>query len=154
MRRCMPFENSPTARVRIWLRPTISSNCSVRLSRSACPAGLKEVAEEIQGLARVEVAVEIRFLRQVTDARLGRYVPRRMAEDLDVALGRIQQAQQQLHGGGLAGAVGPEQAEHLAAAHLEVHGVHRARLGPVPEILEDLRQPAHGDDDFGVRVWI
>ena len=48
--------------------------------------------------------------------------------------------EQQLDRGGLAGAVRPEQAEHLAAPHLEVHVVHRARLGPAPEILEDLGQ--------------
>ena len=78
------------------------------------------------------------------------HVPRRMAEDLDVPLGRVQQAEQQLDGGGLAGAVRAEQAEDLAAPHLEIHVVHRARLGPAPEILEDLGQAANGNDDFAV----
>ena len=63
-------------------------------------------------------------------------------------LRRIQQTQQQLDGGGFAGAVRAEQAEHLAAPDLKIHVVHRARLGPVPEILEHLRQPAHGHDDL------
>ena len=62
----------------------------------------------------------------------------------------IEQAQQQLDGGGLAGTIRAEQAEHFAAPHLEIHVVHRARLGPAPEILEDLGQPADGDDDFAV----
>ena len=70
-RRCMPLENSPTARVRVWLRPTISSNCSARLFRSTF-VELEQIAEEIQRLLRVEVAVEIRFLRQIADARLPR----------------------------------------------------------------------------------
>ena len=45
---------------------------------------------------------------------------------------------------------GPEQAEHLAAPHLEIHVIHRARLGPAPEILEDLGQAANGNDHFAV----
>ncbi len=82
----------------------------------------------------------------------------RMAEDLDVAAGGIEQAQQQLDGGGFAGAVRAEQAEDFAAPHLKIHVVHRPRLGPAPEILEDLGQPAHGDDDVRGRrmagcVW-
>ena len=72
-----------------------------------------------------------------------------MAEDLDVPLGGVKQAKQQFHGGGLAGTVRAEQAEHLAAPHVEVHVVHRPRLGPVPEILEHLRQSADGHDDLG-----
>ena len=63
-------------------------------------------------------------------------------------LRRIQQAEQQLDRGGFAGAVRAEQAEDLAAPHFKIHVVHRARLGPVPEILEHLRQPAHGHDDL------
>jgi hypothetical protein len=114
---------------------------------------MKQIAEKIERLARVEVAVKIRFLRQIADARLRLHVARRMAEDLDVALGGIQQAEQQLDRRGFAGAVRAEQAEHLAAPHVEIHVVHRARLGPVPEILEHLRQPAHGHDDlFGLRI--
>ena len=115
---------------------------------------MEQVAEEIQRLARVEIAVEIRFLRQIADARLGLHVPRRMTEDLDVPLGRIQQPEQQLHRGGLARAVRPEQPEHLATPDFEVHIVHRARLGSAPEIFEKFCQPAHGDDDFAVRLRI
>ena len=73
-----------------------------------------------------------------------------MAEDLDVSLGRIQQTEQQLDRRGFAGTVRPEQPEHLAAPDFKIHVVHRARLGAVPEILEHLRQPAHGHDDLAV----
>jgi len=43
---------------------------------------------------------------------------------------------------------GAEQAEDFAAPDFKIHVVHRARLRAVPEILEHLRQPAHGHDDF------
>ena len=69
-------------------------------------------------------------------------------------LRRIQQTEQQLDRGGFAGAVRAEQAEHLAAPDFKIHVVHRARLGAVPEILEHLRQPAHGDDDLAVGLRI
>src|ERR1043166_9085889 len=72
-----------------------------------------------------------------------------MAEDLDVPFRRIQQTEQQLDRRGFSRAVWPEQPKHFAAPHLEIHLVHRARLRPAPEILEDFRQPANGDDDFG-----
>ena len=44
----------------------------------------------------------------------------RLAEDEGLAVGGEEQAEQQLDGGGLAGAVGAEQAEDLAAVDLEV----------------------------------
>ena len=108
----------------------------------------EEVAEEIERLARAEIAVEVALLGQVADARLGLHVARRFAEDGDLALGRVEQAEQHLDGRGFAGTVRPEQPEHLAAAHLEVDVVDRARLGPSPEILEDLGQADGTDDDL------
>ncbi len=53
----------------------------------------------------------------------------------------------------LPGAVGPQQAEHFAAADLEIHVVHGARLGTAPEVLEDLGQSAHLDDRLGDTGW-
>ena len=113
----------------------------------------KQVAEKIQRLARVEVAVEIRFLRQITDARLGLHMTRRFSKDLNVPLRRIQQTQQQLDRRGFAGTIRPEQPKHLAASHLKIHIVHGARLRAAPEIFEHLRQPAHGHDDFAAGLW-
>ena len=55
---------------------------------------IEQAAEEVECLVGIEVAVEIRFLRQVTDARLDRDVPRGVAEHFDVSFRRIQQAQQ------------------------------------------------------------
>src|ERR1039457_4131491 len=84
-----------------------------------------------------------------------------MTENLDLPARRVEQTEQQLDRGGFARAVRAEQTEHFAAPHVEIHVVHRARLGPVPEILEDLRQAADGDDDlpgftipdFRLRIW-
>src|ERR1051325_7432 len=109
---------------------------------------MKQVAEKIERLARVEVAVKIGFLRQIADARLGGHVTRRMAEHFDVPPGRMQQSEQQLHRGGFAGAVRAQQPEHFAAPDLEGNIVHRARLGTAPEVLEDLGQAAHSDHDL------
>src|SRR5579859_3058517 len=72
-----------------------------------------------------------------------------MPEDFNVALGGIKQAEQQLDRGRFAGAVRPEQAEHLAAADLKIHVIDSARLGAAPEILEDLGQPADGYNRLG-----
>ena len=112
------------------------------------PGQMKKIAEKVERLARVEVAVEIRFFRQITDARLGLHMPRRMAEDLDMPARRIKQTEQQLDRGGFAGAIWAKQTEHFAAPHVEIHIVHRARFRTIPEIFEDFRQPANGDDDF------
>jgi len=49
-------------------------------------------------------------------------------EDLRPAGRRPDQAEEQADGGGLAGAVGPEVPEHLAAGHLEVERRQRLRL--------------------------
>src|ERR1017187_5377900 len=112
---------------------------------------MKQIAKKIQCLARIEVAVELRFLRQITDARFRLHMARRMAENFNVSLRRIQQAEQQLDRRGLAGTVRAEQSENLTLADFKIHVVHRARLRAVPKIFEDLRQPAHGNDNFTVR---
>ena len=60
---------------------------------------MKQVAKKIQRLARVEVAIQIGFLRQITDAHFGLHMTRRMAEDFQMSLGGIQQTEQQFDGG-------------------------------------------------------
>jgi hypothetical protein len=143
----MPLENSPTARVRVCVSPTISSNCSARWRRSPLGKG-EEVAEEIERFVGIEIAIEIRFLRQVADAGLGRNVTRGMPEDFDVPFGGIKQAEQHLHRGGFPRAVRAEQAEDFAAPHRKVDVVDGARLGAAPEVFEDLGEAAYGHDAF------
>src|SRR2546430_6541447 len=74
-----------------------------------------------------------------------------MAKHLDVTPGRIKQPQQHLHGRRFARPVRSEQTKYLAAPNLEIHVVHRLRLRTAPEVLEDFRQAAYGDDIF--REW-
>jgi hypothetical protein len=70
----------------------------------------------------VQFAVQRRGLRQVADARLGRHrlIEQIDAADADFAGARRQIAGQHLHGRGFAGAVRPEQAQHLAMPYLKV----------------------------------
>ena len=74
----------------------------------------------------------------------------RLAEDEGVAVGREEQAEQQLDGGGLAGAVGAEQAEDFAAVDLQVEGAQGGLLFAAPEVAVDLGQVAGFDDNFFV----
>ena len=105
----------------------------------------KQVAEEIQCLGGVEILVKVRFLGQIPDLGFRGHMAWRTSEDLDMALRWEEQPEQHLDGGGFSGPVGPEQTKHLATLHFEIHTVHRTRLGPAPEVLEDLGQTP--DDD-------
>src|SRR5438552_956180 len=75
-----------------------------------------------EGLLGVEEAVQVRFLGQVADALVLADVGGGLSEDEGLAVGGEEQAEQQLDGGGLAGAVGPEQPEDLASPDLDVQG--------------------------------
>ena len=61
----------------------------------------------------------------------------------DLARVRLREPLQDLQGGGLAGAVGAQQAEHLAAPHLQVQVLHRHHLGI------GLAQAAHFQGQLG-----
>ncbi len=64
-------------------------------------------------------------------------------------LGGEEQAEQQLDGGGLAGAVGAEQAEDFALVDLEVEGVEGGLLLAAPEVAVDLGEASGFDDGIG-----
>jgi hypothetical protein len=72
--------------------------------------------------------------------RLGGDV-RGSGQRLRCAPGGVEQAEQQLDGGGLAGAVGSEQAEHLAAADLEIDVSTARALGRPQKSLKTLVRP-------------
>jgi hypothetical protein len=110
---------------------------------------MKQVAKKIQRLVRVEIAVEIRFLRQIADARLGGHVSGGLAEDFNVPFRGIKQPEQQLDRGGFPRTIRSEQPEDFSAPDLEINTIHGPGLRPAPEILEHLRQSTHGDDDLG-----
>ena len=58
----------------------------------------EEVAKEIQRFPGIQIAIEIGFLRQIANARLGRHVPGRMAENFNVALGWVKQPEDEFDG--------------------------------------------------------
>ena len=73
------------------------------------------------------IGIERRILRQVADlaARLERVFEDVETVDHDGARGRRHEAGDDAHGGGLAGAVGPEEAEDRAALGIERHVAYR-----------------------------
>ena len=129
------------------LRPTISISRAARLRRSV-GVELEEPAVEVERLLGVEEAVQVRLLGQVADAFVFLDLGRRLPEDEGVAVGGEEQAEQQLDGGRLAGAVGAEQAEDFAAIDLHVEGAQGDLLLPAPEVAVDLGQLARFDDDL------
>src|SRR5262249_59618837 len=95
--------------------------------------GVEEGAVEIERLLGVEESVEVRLFREVADPLVLLDVQGRLVEDQGVALGREEQAQQQLDGGGLARAVGAEQAEDLAAFDGQVERPEGGLFAAAPE---------------------
>ncbi len=87
----------------------------------------EELAVDIDVLPSREIEVGSKRLRDDADvlAHLARVLRDVEARDYRVAAAGHQQRGQHPHDGGLAGAVGPEQSEHLAAADLEVDAVDR-----------------------------
>src|SRR5438132_6294 len=99
-------------------------------------------AEEAEVLLRREFFVQRERLRSDPDARSrGDLGGRADAFELDRAAVRLQQPDAQPHGGGLAGAVGAEEAEHLAAPDLEIEGIDRHDLAVG---LANAREAKHG----------
>ena len=52
----------------------------------------EQIPEEFERLARVEIAIEIRFFGQITDQRFGRDMARRVAKYFDMSSGWMQQS--------------------------------------------------------------
>ena len=93
-------------------------------SRSAREVG--EAADQPQVLAAGEVLVDGRVLPGQADARAhARSAVAHHVEAQHRGLARVglEDGREDAHGGGLAGAVGPEQAEHGAGGHREVDAV-------------------------------
>src|SRR5262249_28282205 len=107
---------------------------------------VEEPAVEVERLLGVEEAVQVRLLGQVADALVLADVGGGLADEEGIALGGEEQAEQQLDRGGLAGAVGPEQAEDLAAADLDVEGPQGGLLLAAPEVAVDLGELSRFND--------
>ncbi len=91
-------------------------------------------AEEAQVLHDAEVAIEREFLRHVADARAcgSRRMPEIDAGNPQAAAARRQQAAQHAKSGGLAGAIGAQQAEDLAARHCKADVFDGAEIAETP----------------------
>ncbi|CAM5527602.1 hypothetical protein SSTU70S_03289 [Stutzerimonas stutzeri] len=89
------------------------------------------LGDEFEEAAHAHVAITGRAFGQIADLALGLQRLRLdvVAEDAGAAGGRREEAGQHLHGGGLAGAVRAEKAQHLARLDAERQGIHRRVLG-------------------------
>ena len=105
-------------------RPVSSSTASTRSSRASRPQPL-EPAEEAQVLASREVGVDGQVLGHVADGGLGLggVDVDRLPGHGDLAAVALEQAADHRDGGGLAGAVGTQQAVGLAAGDVEADAV-------------------------------
>ena len=101
---------------------------------------------------RIQVTIQIRFLGQVSDAGFGGDMARRMPEDFNVALGRIQQSQEQFNRGRFAGPIWAEQSKHFTSFHFKIDIVNGPCFRPVPKIFEYFCETTNGDDDFSVLI--
>ena len=104
------------------------------------------VRDEAEELLDRHVGVRGRALGQVAEGALGgdRVVGEADALELDGARGRLEEAGDHAHGGALARAVRPEEAEHLSRGDLEVDPAHRM------DVSESLFE-FPGDDSTGHR---
>src|SRR5581483_12100298 len=86
-----------------------------------------EVGHELEVFAPGQLFVKEGVIGDVAEDafRLERLPLDVVAADSGGAGGRVEQTAEHLDGGGLAGAVGAEEAEKLALAHLQVHVIHR-----------------------------
>jgi hypothetical protein len=104
-------------------------------ARNAEDAGIKA-----QQFLRVEEFVVIGQFGQVTDP-----LPRDGLADIDAkdggrAAGGADKAQQDIHGGGLAGPVRPQKAEDLASLHLQIQAIH-GQLAALPQFAAGVLDP-------------
>ena len=124
----MPRENVPTRLSATSARPTRSSAVGDPL---LALGGLE--ADQPRGIAQIigggELIVEADRIGQIADAALDRErLARRIeAEHADVAVGNVGQPEHHQDRRGLAGAVGAEQTENLAAADRERDVIDRGR---------------------------
>ncbi len=122
-------------------------------------AALIKAAEQDDRLAHQQLLGELGFLKGDADAFLdGRVLPPPVhTEDLDGAGGRVGQPFDDLDGGGLAGAVGSEEAEALADLDGQIEAAHRLDGRPAFIALEQSGAAdggSHGDDyRDGGRGW-
>src|SRR5437588_8760962 len=111
----------------------------------------RHAPEDRQRLPRREVAGDLMPLRQVPHAAPALRIAGWQAADARLAAGGAGEAEEDLDGGRLAGAVGAEQAEHLAGPNREVDAVERRDARGAQRAAIDF--PEAGDlDDWGRHI--
>ena len=115
----IPLENLRSFRSSWPLRPTRWIRAAI-LSWSTAAGRSKSDGGEAEQLAGGEVVVKIGVLGKEADAAPRRRRPGGLAVDQDLAGVRGQQSHDAFDGGGLAGAVRPQEAVDLALFHVEV----------------------------------
>ena len=106
-----------------------------------------EAGEELEVFHRVELLVEIGGLEGHTDVALDllSLLGNVHAQDLGMVLRGADLTGEDLHRGGLAGAVWPQKAEDLAFLHLEADVVHSDQVAvAVREVFGHNRRLGHG----------
>ncbi|HEY3216063.1 MAG TPA: hypothetical protein VGK93_06180 [Candidatus Eisenbacteria bacterium] len=107
-----------------------------------------ELGEHPQALAHREDAVTARFAagdQPNATPNLLSLADHVEAHHPGGAVGGVEQRREDLDEGGLAGAVGPQQAEGLAALDLDVHSGQGLHTAPAPGGAKDPRQALHDD---------
>ena len=119
---------------------------TLQAGRALVPRHTIKVGVEVQVLEHREVGVKAEALRHIGDPVLHRLGVAHHAEALQVgvALGRTQHARQHPQQGGLAGAIGTDQAEQLTGTDGEVRVVHRQHVS------ETARERTHRDGGGGL----
>ncbi len=115
-------------------------------------ADLEQPAVEVQRFLGVEEFVQVRLFGEVADPLVLGDVRRRLSHQERLALGREEQAEQELDRRRLARAVGAEQAENLSSVDLQVKRLEGEHLGPSPEVAVDLGQVPGFNDDVGAHL--
>ena len=125
--RFMPDDSVAMGRSRSMSKRRARSSMSPLHRLTAQPA------EELDELTAGHVLVQAQLARQVGDVAAGgdAVAPAVVAGDAGRPGGGPQEAQEQAQGRGLAGAVGAEQAEHLARRHVQVEVVEGAEAAVV-----------------------
>src|SRR5207253_8874784 len=90
------------------------------------PRHSRHPAEDRKGLTRRQVTRETVPLRKIAHALAALRIGHRDPEEMRRATGRPREAEQDLDGGRLTGAVRPQQAENLAGPDRKVDSVERA----------------------------
>ena len=123
------------------MRSRVMLNSSSSASRSASravPVGLDHFQHRADIVLDVEAAKDRRLLRQVADAKTRALIHGEfgdvVAVELDMPAIGLDQPGDHVEHGGLAGAVGPEQSDGLAAPHVEARAAYH--LAPAEAFLD------------------